>query len=546
MNGSILTAAGSIYSPPNNVLELAEGFVSPNPALTVYRRGGKYTTDLTAASLRPSAPTVTYFVNAQGAVGSWAAGNDANDGLSRATAKKSISALITALNASPPAGWVEIVLRDGGYYSTADGFNNTTVSAYNLSVIVENNGLAWLPSGRTGLEFVLGSGTIYRRVGHTAVGVIWFGGLGTWGEPTRLTQNTTAWANEAAVYAGLALGQWTMFAGNCYIRLPDDSVPGVDTMTIGASATTLACLTVVDRGLFLRGLRFTGLGCGISWRSRFGAARNFGALNVWVAGSNGTRDLFEIDNDDGLNFMQGCRADFGGKDGFNYHQYTTYNGGYTIELDCAATNNGSVSSDNGTTIHEAYTIVRINGVYVRNNSRNLHDINTSRSVNIGCIAGLSWSTASGQDIAFNSGQGGLSASGARMWLIDCQSAGRSGANGVDYYAAELSTMMLIGTSGQDSGAVFLKDTGATFVNKGATQVGAVNASRQGTARLVAGSVVVSTTFVRADSLILVTSQADGGTVGSLRVSARTAGTSFTITSSSGSDTSLVGWQIINP
>ena len=107
-------------------------------------------------------------------------------------------------------------------------------------------------------------------------------------------------------------------------------------------------------------------------------------------------------------------------------------------------------------------------------------------------------------------------------------------------------MMLIGTSGQESGAVFLKDTGATFVNKGATQVGAVNTSRQGTARLVAGSVVVSTTFVRADSLILLTSQADGGTVGSLRVSARTAGTSFTITSSSGSDTSLVGWQIINP
>jgi hypothetical protein len=71
-------------------------------------------------------------------------------------------------------------------------------------------------------------------------------------------------------------------------------------------------------------------------------------------------------------------------------------------------------------------------------------------------------------------------------------------------------------------------------------------AKQGTATLTAGSVVVSNTSVTANSRIFLTSQADGGTPGFLRVSTRTAGTSFTITSSSGTDTSTVAYQIFEP
>lgn len=71
-------------------------------------------------------------------------------------------------------------------------------------------------------------------------------------------------------------------------------------------------------------------------------------------------------------------------------------------------------------------------------------------------------------------------------------------------------------------------------------------AKMGTATLVAGSVVVSNTAVTANSRILLTSQTDGGTPGFLRVSARTASTSFTITSSSGTDTSTVAWMILEP
>lgn len=68
----------------------------------------------------------------------------------------------------------------------------------------------------------------------------------------------------------------------------------------------------------------------------------------------------------------------------------------------------------------------------------------------------------------------------------------------------------------------------------------------GSATLVGGTVVVSTTKVTANSRIFLTNNVNGGTLGSLSVSARTAGTSFTISSTNVLDTSTVAWVIIEP
>lgn len=68
----------------------------------------------------------------------------------------------------------------------------------------------------------------------------------------------------------------------------------------------------------------------------------------------------------------------------------------------------------------------------------------------------------------------------------------------------------------------------------------------GKATLTGGTVTVSTTKVTANSLIFLTHQNNSGTVGSPSVSARTAGTSFVITSTSASDTSDVAWFIVEP
>ena len=71
-------------------------------------------------------------------------------------------------------------------------------------------------------------------------------------------------------------------------------------------------------------------------------------------------------------------------------------------------------------------------------------------------------------------------------------------------------------------------------------------ARMGTAVLVGGTVTVANTSVTADTRIFLTSQVDGGTPGFLRVSARNAGTDFTITSSTGADTSTVAWVMFEP
>lgn len=73
-------------------------------------------------------------------------------------------------------------------------------------------------------------------------------------------------------------------------------------------------------------------------------------------------------------------------------------------------------------------------------------------------------------------------------------------------------------------------------------------AKMGVATLVAGTVVVSTTAVTANSRIMLTVQSLGTVVvpSAVGVSARTPGTSFTIQSSVGSDTSTVAWTITEP
>ena len=68
-------------------------------------------------------------------------------------------------------------------------------------------------------------------------------------------------------------------------------------------------------------------------------------------------------------------------------------------------------------------------------------------------------------------------------------------------------------------------------------------AQAGTAVLVAGTVTVSSTNLGSTTQILLTSQVDGGTPGFLRVTAKVPGVSFTITSSSGTDTSTVAYLL---
>jgi hypothetical protein len=69
--------------------------------------------------------------------------------------------------------------------------------------------------------------------------------------------------------------------------------------------------------------------------------------------------------------------------------------------------------------------------------------------------------------------------------------------------------------------------------------------RMGVATLAGGTVTVANTSVTANTRIFLTVQTAGGTQGFLSTT-RTAGTSFTINSTSASETSVVAWLLVEP
>jgi hypothetical protein len=73
---------------------------------------------------------------------------------------------------------------------------------------------------------------------------------------------------------------------------------------------------------------------------------------------------------------------------------------------------------------------------------------------------------------------------------------------------------------------------------------AISGPSSGTATLVGGTVTVSDTNVTANTVIAVWHQAQAGTTGALYVSAKSVGTSFTVKSTSGTDTSVVFYRVL--
>lgn len=108
-------------------------------------------------------------------------------------------------------------------------------------------------------------------------------------------------------------------------------------------------------------------------------------------------------------------------------------------------------------------------------------------------------------------------------------------------ASPTATLHVVGTTKLD-GSVTLPTAGNGILIKEGSN------ATMGVATLSAGAVTVNTTKVTANSRILLTVQSLG-TVAvpmAIGVTARSAGTSFTITSADGTDTSVVAWVIIEP
>ena len=105
------------------------------------------------------------------------------------------------------------------------------------------------------------------------------------------------------------------------------------------------------------------------------------------------------------------------------------------------------------------------------------------------------------------------------------------------------TLYWIGFGTDASTAMSIDNTGKISARKLSLTIGASGST--GTVVLTGGTATVSNSLVTASSLIQLTTQVVGGTIGIQYISAKVAGSSFTITSSSNTDTSTVAYLITN-
>ena len=165
-------------------------------------------------------------------------------------------------------------------------------------------------------------------------------------------------------------------------------------------------------------------------------------------------------------------------------------------------------------------------------------INSALAVN-GTITGQQLISAIGQDTGTSAYRATVTGDTIARYAVGCDGSiswGPGGSSSRDTTLARTGAGIL----GVTQGSLAVSTAGSGLQIKEGTN------AKMGTATLSAGSVTVSTTAVTANSRIFLTGQNSSGTAGALGVTARTAGTSFTITSTSGTDTRLVAWFIVEP
>lgn len=149
---------------------------------------------------------------------------------------------------------------------------------------------------------------------------------------------------------------------------------------------------------------------------------------------------------------------------------------------------------------------------------------------IGNLAGNAW-----QSIAATSASPTFSVTSATTGIRLANGAGVENTNALGITQVNNNGIFVGGANGVD-----IQTLGAGVrVAEGAN-------AKQGVATLAAGTVTVANTSVTASSRIFLTPQETGALTGIIRVSARTAGTSFTITSTVNTDTAVVAWEIFEP
>lgn len=320
----------------------------------------------------------------------YANGSDDSSGLAKDTALKSFSKAIEYANTNDT-----IIACEGYHFRSGAGvipknFNKS------LNIIGENDNVHLIMGDEPDWTKTEGASSVYQT-SRSAV------------DKTINLKNNKALTKVGSIEeVDELVDSWCTLEGIVYVNTggePDINIAPL----LGANHVQLSSL---ESDIYLENLKIYGGKNGIELN--LNADDNAYLKNVKAYHS---ADIFNGIATSGGNLiiLQECEGSFNSYDGLNYHAGSDGSIPLVIEIDCKGIENGSdkgqdgARSNNGSTTHDGITVIRINGVYARNDGGNVADVNEgTQSWNLGTVA---YESYQGKDFQ--------TSSGSDMWLDNC-------------------------------------------------------------------------------------------------------------------------------
>ncbi|HDR4393282.1 TPA: BppU family phage baseplate upper protein [Bacillus cereus] len=331
-------------------------------------------------------------------------GVDTNDGLTSSTAFKSFSKALQQSDA-------RIIYVAPGIYDRNRGWTKTNPSSNTLVIKPLYKGDVIFGTHQDGLTWAAeGTDKVYKTTRSSTLNIYDSLDVDEYGDHRELIKKVSI----AEVSA--TPGSWYTDGTSVYVRLKDDRVPDntVKVYVMGGNGWVQGTKTI-----YMDGIKFYG---GDSpFETLTDAPSN--QMNLYFkncefkygAKSDGSANGLTIKGTKQV-LLQNCIASNNQRDGFNYHVYTSIVPN-VIEIDCIGYKNGLSSTENnnnGSTMHDAGNIIRVNSIFFKNKGPNMVDVGGSNSWNIGCVSYDSLASTTSSNINFQNQDG-------KMWLDGCVS-----------------------------------------------------------------------------------------------------------------------------
>lgn len=351
---------------PSNVYQeiAAPGAFTWTPSFTVYKNIVDNSFSVLNWDITSYAPTgKTYYVSKTG--------NDGWDGLTPATALRNVKTGVAKAD-------VDVLIIGPGVFSRVDGWAGVAATR-SIAVYGESDGSTILTNHQSGLSWALdGVLTNTWKTTRSFVGrVLDVSQTDANGDYYELTLVADAATVDTTP------GSWYLDGSNVlWVRTIDSREPDVDIWPLidnNIHATG-------DITMYFQDLEVVGSRGGNIWLTNTGAAQTPKAYlkNVELSfgiDTNGltTTGFSEV-------YCQNVISHNNDGDGFNHHILNAVVP-HAGEIDCVGRNNGkSGDNDNGSSIHDGGSIIRVNGTYNNNIGPNIADIQAAESWCLGTTA----------------------------------------------------------------------------------------------------------------------------------------------------------------